>query len=1371
VRLTRNTAPGAATETSGSSESIGGRYRVLAELGRGGMARVYGVHDERSDQRFALKKLFARGERSSTLRAMFEREYQSLVQLAHPHIVRVFDYGRDGEDPYYTMELLEGSDAREVRQQRALSVREACSLLRDCASALGLVHSRRMVHRDIGPRNLWCTTDGRGKLIDFGTLVAMGPQSRIAGTPPFVPPEALYLQPLDARCDLYALGALAYYLLTAQNAFAARSLNDLPECWQRKPNRPELLAPEVPRALSDLVMALLSLDPRGRPSTAAEVYERLSAIAELAVEDKQDLAQAFLINPNLVGRADAIAVINQRLRRITAGRGSTLAIVGPSGIGRSRMLSSVVLHAKLAGATTVSADATAVDSEPLSLAATLVERVIEALPALPAKALNLGPVLGHLSSAVHHAFGSPALAEIPPIERPSKLSAAVVALFEQAARQHRIVMAVDDVQRADGGSLKVLGRLSLLANNQRLLLITTCESGLRSEQAPALGQLVSPRDCVELTPLTAEQTYDLLESLFGAVEGLADAARWIHEVSSGVPQACMQYAQYLVDQRVARYEAGRWTLPAQLREQGLPATLGAMLERRIAALSGDAHALALCLSLARDESRSSWQPETHISIEDFPKLLEQADSERASRALDELLRAGIVQQRDSIYALSQSAMVDALVRGASEVDRKQAHARLARVLSQPNYKASWVAVRQMLNAGDYLGARETIVRFGLENRPPDWGAMRVSLHAQCSREAVDHWLAHRGSPKEGIILRRVLLTAVTVYDWRLARYGDAQLAQLRSDCGLTYWDDTDASLSPLERALECLKRAQEHHEQMPEAERGFAPVDAVRELASCSTMLCRAYVSSYDIAAVRRLIPPLEAMRSLSPAIALIVDQCKLGVDRVAGRAFGEALLETTDRLLQAVEIPELLRRAGAALNLHEQALEDARIGRDRGLSLLDLVAAGGAFDELFIVLHGRWLTHGFLGHGEPARELRKRAEIITEDDVWRQKANLLFEAEYYALCGELQALGRTAERMTELAEMFEGWRPWLAYARGTLARMRGELTLAREEYERALALAVAGEHRAWLVVAPAYAELLLELGDGTSAEQQARAVIDTVRSLGLNLSASVEAQRVLAVALSAREAHESAHETIAGAVSLARELSFGGLPLAKLYETHARVSLASGKAPECVETLKELWQLIDQSEARTLIHAYEMLREESQRQIAFANLPAASRAGGTTSVEASTMFTEVQTLLSSENGRVQRTTEALNLLLQHSGARAGHLFLFDENGLFPAVYVHDDPASSRLVEQARHYLDQQLADESTVTGTADRVVPTSLFDGDREFAPVLLSVHRDGSSVLAGLALLAAGDALLAPPIELVTVIGQCLLAAGDTMALELEY
>src|SRR6185295_19018902 len=144
---------------------VGGRYQVEAELGHGGMARVYRVVDQRSGQKVALKQLACAEELVPTLRAMLEREYHTLFQLEHPRIVRAFDYGLDARGAYYTMELLDGRNAREAMKADEISVTAVCQLLRDAASALALIHSRGLVHRDVSPRNLWCTPDGHGKLI------------------------------------------------------------------------------------------------------------------------------------------------------------------------------------------------------------------------------------------------------------------------------------------------------------------------------------------------------------------------------------------------------------------------------------------------------------------------------------------------------------------------------------------------------------------------------------------------------------------------------------------------------------------------------------------------------------------------------------------------------------------------------------------------------------------------------------------------------------------------------------------------------------------------------------------------------------------------------------------------------------------------------------------------------------------------------------------------------------------------------------------------------------------------------------------------------------------------------------------------------
>jgi hypothetical protein len=1367
-------------QSADGPERVGGCYRVEAALGRGGMARVYRVLDERSGQRLALKQLVAEGDQRAALRSMFEHEYHTLAQLAHPCIVRVLDYGLDAVSPYYTMELLEGADAREANRNQALSVHQICVVLRDAASALALIHSRRMVHRDMSPRNLWCTPDGHAKLIDFGTLVAMGVQTHIVGTPPFVPPEAVYMQPLDARSDLYSLGALAYFLLTQRNAYPARSLADLRSMWQRRPKRPDELRPELPRALADLVMALLSLDARGRPASAAEVYERLTAIAELPVGDERQFAQAFLSSPKLVGRDDVMGLLRKRLLRAVRGRGSTGAVVAGAGLGRSRMLASLVLEAKLMGAAVIGVDATAVGSGPFALAGTIAERLLEALPMTAAQAVELGPVLGHVSPALRRAFGEPDLVELSPLEHSRKLSSALVRLIEGATQEQRLVIAVDDVHRADSASLGVLGRLSVLASERRLLLVTSCDQAAVEGAPPALEQLLEPSRRIELAPLRAEHTLELLGSLFGAVPGLEETASWLHELSSGSPQACMQYAQYLVDHDLAKYEGGRWRLPEHLREQALPATLGAVLEGRLAALSGDARALALGLALARDETCSAWQPETHVRVEDFPKLLQNADAARAFSALDELLRAGAVQQRDSYYVLAQRAMVDALLRVTDERARELSLTRLANIFEHGAYQGRMMTVRHLQRAGEQQRACELLLeqaagRFG--SGVMDWSTMRVSVNAECAQNALAHLQTVGGTPKEAILLRRLLLLTCSVYDWSLARFGDAQIAQLRADCGLVHWESTDPALSGLGRVLECLKLAQQEYEQKPELERGFSPLEAVRELASCSMTLSGSYVNAHQVARVRELPAVLAPLRPLSAAIPIIADLCELAVDRVTGREVGARMLEGANRLLASNEISSVLRQGGSAIFVHIQAVEDARRGRARTLELMDRLASGTAIGEdMFLVLHGRWLGHAFRGQSAAAQPFRKQLEVITEDDVWRRKATLFVEAQLHALTGDLLNLTRVSEAITELAAKFEGWRPWSAWTRAEIHRLRGELPAAEIELEHALAQAAPGEHRAWVLAAPAQAELRLLSGDAAGAVSKAEMILQTVSALSLDLSAAIAAERVRALALSSQGDHSAARASLEAAFELARTLDYDGLPLAVLYEAQAKLAFAAGERREGAAALERLHGMLEHADAPSLVHRYEALRGESPLDLALPSLRPEAPASRTVIGESTAIFTEVQTRLNTHNERDARARQALELLLEDSGATSGHLFLFDAGGLFPAVSHRQGHASETLLALAQQYVQADIGESMTAAVTvadlasAGTTVPTVLVDGDSRLAPILLCDYASGQAMLSGLALLTIGTSLRMPRTELIRAISRCLQAAGDSLAVAME-
>jgi len=147
---------------------------VVNTIGRGGMARVYEVLDTSTGDNLTLKLMthIENDEKREDIAKLFEHEFHTLSQLKHPRVIEVYDFGVEGTTPYYTMELLDGGD---LKQLSPLPWKRACSILSDICSSLSLLHSRRMVHRDLTPRNIRCTKDGTAKLIDFGAMVPMGP--------------------------------------------------------------------------------------------------------------------------------------------------------------------------------------------------------------------------------------------------------------------------------------------------------------------------------------------------------------------------------------------------------------------------------------------------------------------------------------------------------------------------------------------------------------------------------------------------------------------------------------------------------------------------------------------------------------------------------------------------------------------------------------------------------------------------------------------------------------------------------------------------------------------------------------------------------------------------------------------------------------------------------------------------------------------------------------------------------------------------------------------------------------------------------------------------------------------------------------------
>lgn len=223
-----------------------GRYDIGPVVGQGGAATIHRVYDRLTGRELAYKRLRLPDSSMRTrMTNLFRREFDIIARLEHPNIVRVYDFGIDAHVPYYTMELVSGADLARLARP---SVPDACRILRDVASALALLHARRQIHRDVTPANVRLSHTNVAKLIDFGALMPFGVSTEVVGTPPFIAMECLTREPLDQGVDLYAFGALAYWILTRQLPVRASSLSELPAAWTLPVVPPSALRPEIPRS-------------------------------------------------------------------------------------------------------------------------------------------------------------------------------------------------------------------------------------------------------------------------------------------------------------------------------------------------------------------------------------------------------------------------------------------------------------------------------------------------------------------------------------------------------------------------------------------------------------------------------------------------------------------------------------------------------------------------------------------------------------------------------------------------------------------------------------------------------------------------------------------------------------------------------------------------------------------------------------------------------------------------------------------------------------------------------------------------------------------------------------------------------------------
>jgi len=658
-----------------------GRYRVLRELGRGGMAVVLEVEAEHGGPRRALKVMLPTAQQDEVARR-FRREFRALSRLDHPGVLRVFESGVDGDRPWFVMELLEGRELREVvGDWRSLAPAERHARARDImvqlARALAYIHGRGLVHRDVTPANIMMLPDGTAKLMDFGVVKEPGGDltsvGEVVGTVAYIAPEQISGNAVDFRADLYSLGAVYYLMLTGRRPFNARTLAGYMDKHLHRPVRPPReVVPTIPEDANDVCVRLLQKDPAERFSSANHLLHVLHASEQVGPA----LGRPGW-SPRLVGRAAEAAAVRGAVARLAGAddapsQGGVVFLSGEAGMGLGRFADEIALYAERQGLLVSRGRNLDPGQEPFESFRGLYRDLVRESGAPPP------PVLAAT-------FGD-AASDDQRIERYAVMSA----MGSLASGGPPRVVLIESMGRADRGSVELAEYLvrNMVGDGRGPALFVFTRTPHQGRGHDPLRELVEgestgiPAQQVELGPITPSAVEELLLHILEDSSDARALAVRLHAEGQGNPFFVTEMIRGLLEQGVVVVEDGGSRARLELGGLGVadlvlpvPRTLRDIIRKRLAPMSAAARRVALSLGVAR------------VDLDlDLLITVTGLDEDGLHEAMDELIASRLVrvERRDDVdlYELDRNRVADVLLAETPRGEVLRVHRRIADGLEQ-----------------------------------------------------------------------------------------------------------------------------------------------------------------------------------------------------------------------------------------------------------------------------------------------------------------------------------------------------------------------------------------------------------------------------------------------------------------------------------------------------------------------------------------------------------------------------------------------------------------------------------------------------------------------------------------------------------------